>query len=48
MSRHSLSESKDGQIKLNCQHGHELGAIMVQPRAAPLLGRSRRFSGSRP
>lgn len=32
MSRHSLSESYYGQIKLKCPHGHELGAIMVQPR----------------
>lgn len=32
MSRHSLSEPMDGQIKLECPYKHELGAILVRPR----------------
>jgi hypothetical protein len=47
MSRHSLSEPYEGQIKLKCPHGHELGAIMVKPRR-PIAGRRQTLSDSRP
>jgi hypothetical protein len=32
MSRHSLSDPIEGQIKLKCPYKHELGGILVRPR----------------
>jgi hypothetical protein len=38
MSRHSLSEPMDGQIKLKCPRGHPVGVILVVGPRRPLGG----------